>query len=327
MRNVLLGLVMLVALVQGVQAQPGSAQVSFGFFYSALSPYGEWVRVDAGHHAWRPFHVAPGWRPYLDGRWVWTSYGWYWMSYEQYGWAVYHYGRWYYDDFYGWVWVPGYDWGPAWVEWRYNDDYIGWAPLPPYATFSVSIGIRFTRVWAAPVHYWTFVGCGNFLSQRIVDHSVPVERTRRFFGNTRGSLRYDYDNGRVVNRGIETGFVERRTGSRVDRVDVAETQDRGSERIIRDGGRERLEIYRPHREDVERDRGQMRQDGSRRSLEQGRRGTQGPELRRPSEDTPRKNRDGYRMPDRRSGSEPRMQRERSGDRNRPSGSRRDGGRR
>ena len=32
-------------------------------------------------------------------------------------------------DSYGWVWVPGYEWGPAWVSWRTGGDYVGWAPL------------------------------------------------------------------------------------------------------------------------------------------------------------------------------------------------------
>ena len=338
MKKILLGFAFYAALAvptmsldrTGVaQAQPDNAQVSFGFFYSSLSPYGEWVRIDGGYDAWRPYRVSRGWRPYLDGRWVWTSYGWYWMSYEPYGWAVFHYGRWYYDDYYGWVWVPGYEWGPAWVEWRYNDDYVGWAPLPPYATFSVSVGIRFTRVWVAPTYYWTFVGCRNFTSVRIVDHALSVERTRRFFGSTRGSVRYEYDNGRVVNRGIETGFIERRTGNRVERVDVAETRDRGSERIVRDGNRERLEIYRPRKEDIERvPEGRGRRDEGRPSVDQGRRGSRGPELRRPAEKRPEKKRDGYRMPER-PGNEPRMQKEgtRSGERQRPSGNRRDGGRR
>ena len=53
------------------------------------------------------------------------------ISDEPYGWATYHYGRWLYDDFQGWVWKPGVEWAPAWVGWRSNDDYIGWAPLGP----------------------------------------------------------------------------------------------------------------------------------------------------------------------------------------------------
>ncbi len=237
-------------LVGVARANPTDSRMSFGFFYSSLAPHGEWIEADAGYYVWRPYHVGHGWHPYMEGRWVWTDYGWYWVSYEPYGWAVFHYGRWYYDDFYGWVWVPGYEWGPAWVEWRYNDDYIGWAPLPPYATFNVSIGIRFTRTWFAPAHYWTFVGCRYFTEPRVVQYVVPVERTGRFFGSTRTASRYDVDNGRVVNRGVDVGFVEQRGNTRVERLNVVETRERGQERVAQHEGRERVEIYRPDREEV-----------------------------------------------------------------------------
>ena len=40
---------------------------------------------------------------------------------------------------YGWYWVPGYEWAPAWVAWRNNNDYYGWAPLSP--GLNVSVGI------------------------------------------------------------------------------------------------------------------------------------------------------------------------------------------
>src|SRR5262249_59564660 len=72
-------------------------------------------------------------RPYSDGYWAYTDYGWTWVSYEDFGWATYHYGRWANLDDYGWVWFPGedLDWGPAWVSWRTGGDYIGWAPLAP----------------------------------------------------------------------------------------------------------------------------------------------------------------------------------------------------
>jgi hypothetical protein len=104
----------------------------FGFFYSSLQPHGEWIELEDGFYVWKPNHIRRSWRPYLLGRWEWTNHGWYWMSHEPFGWVVFHYGRWYYDDYYGWVWIPGDEWAPAWVEWRYDSDYIGWAPLPPY---------------------------------------------------------------------------------------------------------------------------------------------------------------------------------------------------
>ena len=47
------------------------------------------------------------------------------------GWVTFHYGRWAHDQRLGWFWVPGDEWGPAWVDWRRGDDFVGWAPLPP----------------------------------------------------------------------------------------------------------------------------------------------------------------------------------------------------
>ena len=118
--------------------------VNFNYFYGSLSPYGEWIEIDYDLYAWRPAYVSKRWAPYTVGRWVWTTYGWYWDSYEPFGWATYHYGRWHFDDYYGWIWIPDYEWAPAWVEWRYDDNYIGWAPLPPYAHYRRGVGIHFS---------------------------------------------------------------------------------------------------------------------------------------------------------------------------------------
>lgn len=224
---------------------------SVGPFYSALAQYGEWLELEAGFYAWRPSRVRHGWRPYLNGRWAWSEYGWYWVSYEPFGWATFHYGRWYYDDYYGWIWILDNVWGPAWVEWRYNDDYIGWAPLPPYASFSVSVGIRFTARWYAPAHYWTFVGCRYFGSPNIVRYAAPVEQSRRLIGYTRSTSRYEVDGSRIINRGVDRGFVERRGNTRFDRTEIEEAREPG-ERIIRRGDTERIQVYRPSRTDLER---------------------------------------------------------------------------
>jgi len=100
-------------------------------FYAPLTPSGAWIDVRPYGRCWRPSAVAPGWRPYCNGRWVWTDCGWYWASDEPWAWACYHYGCWVDDPLQAWVWVPGIEWAPAWVTWRAGDGYIGWAPLPP----------------------------------------------------------------------------------------------------------------------------------------------------------------------------------------------------
>jgi len=217
-------------------------------FYSSLSRHGEWIETDWGQ-AWRPLHVVHGWRPYLYGRWVWTDYGWYWVSYEPFGWATFHYGRWYYDDYYGWIWIPGYDWGPAWVEWRYDDDYIGWAPLPPFATFSINVGISFSSHWVAPIHYWNFIPCRNFTATRVVEYVQPLERTRRIYGNTRSGELIRGESDRIINRGVDVNFIERKTKTRINRIEVIQHDRNEGEKFIRDRGNERIEVFRPKFDD------------------------------------------------------------------------------
>ena len=218
----------------------------FGVFYSSLSGYGEWIDSDWGS-AWRPTHVVHGWRPYMDGRWIWTDYGWYWVSYEPFGWATFHYGRWQYDNYYGWIWIPNEVWGPAWVEWRYDDDYIGWAPLPPIATFRIDIGLSFSSRWIAPMHYWNFIPCRNFTSTRIIDYVQPIDRVRRIYGSTREGTMIRGEEDRVVNRGIDLNFVERRTNTRISRVEVVQRGE--GDKYVREGRRERVEVYRPRLDD------------------------------------------------------------------------------
>lgn len=257
MRSKMKKLILIIALFIGITTIANaqmSAGISFGVFYSSLSQHGEWIELEPDFYVWRPMHVRHGWRPYMDGRWAWTSQGWYWVSNEPFGWATFHYGRWYYDDYYGWIWTPGYDWAPAWVEWRYDDDYIGWSPLPPYATFRINIGIYFTNHWAAPIHYWSFVRYRHFHKPHMGKYYEPVEKTRRFFGNTRARNNYDYENDRIINRGVDRKFVERQSGEKIRTADIVETRDRQTERIVREGERHQIEVYRPREIDAERSR-------------------------------------------------------------------------
>ena len=223
----------------------GDTPESMNMFYADLAPYGEWIVFEPGVYAWHPFVADPGWRPYTIGRWVWSDYGWYWVSAEPFGWATYHYGRWYRDDFYGWIWVPDPVWGPAWVEWRCNDDYVGWAPLPPYARFHVTVGIRFTRRWVAPSAYWSFVSYNHFDVDHPYRHYVPESNTLRLISTTRSTGRYQVDQNRIVDIGVERSIVEKRTRNRMTTFEVTPTRERGVERVLTNGNRERVEIYRP----------------------------------------------------------------------------------
>src|SRR5690606_31003777 len=110
------------------------------------------------------------------GHWVMTEYGNTWVSDYEWGWAPFHYGRWFYDDFYGWAWVPGSEWGPSWVHWRHSDGYYGWAPLGPGVHINVSVNI--------PVHHWVFVPHRHFTSHRVYHYYVPRPRVNRIYHKT-----------------------------------------------------------------------------------------------------------------------------------------------
>lgn len=241
-------IVILQGNVQNAEAHQrwgGSAGVSFGVFYDGLSSHGEWMSIGGGVYGWRPIGVHAGWRPYTVGRWCWTNYGWYWLSDEPWGWAVFHYGRWYYDDYYGWIWIPGYDWAPAWVEWRYSPDYIGWAPLGPYAVFNISWGIHYRTRWYTPVHWWNFVSCGYVGHPNVHRYVYRTENNTRYIGATRSGGSVRYDGGRIVSRGPERDYIERRGNVRIEQIRVRDVDDRAVERLTRDGGSEEIHVFRP----------------------------------------------------------------------------------
>lgn len=141
-------------------------------FYAPLTPAGTWVEVESYGRCFRPSGIAVGWRPYCDGSWVWTDCGWYWVSDEPWAWACYHYGYWVDHPGYGWVWMPGVEWAPAWVTWRYGGGYVGWAPIAPRVGFSVSV----------PAPPFFFVEVGSFHkpirpSTVIVNNTTIINKT------------------------------------------------------------------------------------------------------------------------------------------------------
>jgi hypothetical protein len=127
--------------------------VSFQVFYDELSPFGEWVNYPNWGYVWIP-DAGNDFVPYsTDGHWILSDYGWTWVSYYSWGWAPFHYGRWDFDHYYGWFWIPGNEWGPAWVSWRRAEGYYGWAPMEPGISLSVSFG----RGYDSHNDHWIFV--------------------------------------------------------------------------------------------------------------------------------------------------------------------------
>ena len=238
-RIIILAVVLFVAVTFNAEAKRHHHGVG-GYFYTELAPYGSWIEVDYGVVVWRPTIIRTNWTPYNVGRWVWTNDGWYWDSYEPFGHVTYHYGRWYYDDYYGWLWYPDYEWAPAWVEWRYDNDYIGWAPLHPYAVFSVSIGIYFTNTYYTPYSYWNYVNYANFCDPYVYNYYVEPGYKYRIHNGTKYRHDYTYRNVRVQNRGIDVAYISSRSGQEIKQRDLTRVRD--SKELNRDSYGKKDEI-------------------------------------------------------------------------------------
>ena len=224
----------------------------FGFFYTNLAPYGTWIEINDGLVVWRPTIMQRGWEPYRDGRWMWTSAGWYWDSYEPFGYIVFHYGRWYYDDYYGWIWIPDNEWAPAWVDWRYDGNYIGWAPLPPYAVFSIGIGIHYTHDYYVPYYHWHFVRYKYFCDPYVYKYYAPVKYRHSIYNRTKYRNNYGYRNGRVVNNGVDINYIRKRTGQNIRQRDIVGVSDYKEVEKYRGKDNEAIRTFMPPREELTR---------------------------------------------------------------------------
>jgi hypothetical protein len=147
-----------------------------------LEEHGSWYYETEVGHVWRPY-VDVGWRPYHNGRWIWTAYGWTWLPYERWGWAPFHYGRWGHAPALGWYWVPGRTWSAAWVDWAVGSDYVGWCPTGwrdrNVARRSYGGGHAVPRTYGSP---WVYARRGDLarqdLPQRVaMDTALPRNMT------------------------------------------------------------------------------------------------------------------------------------------------------
>lgn len=243
-------LLMLVLTINKTSAK--GPDININFFYSSLSPYGEWIDFDDDIIVWRPMHVDRDWKPYMFGSWRWTNRGWYWDSDEPFGWATYHYGRWHYDDYYGWLWFPDYEWAPSWVEWRYSDIYIGWAPLSPYAKFRVGFGIHFNFDFHFGHRHWHFVKMRHFHNHGIHNYCIDNRYNRRIYDDTKYRNDYRDRDGYIYNNGVDRNYIERRTGIRIAETRIRETNDRDQYTGSRERNRDEIVSYRPSDKEFER---------------------------------------------------------------------------
>lgn len=108
-------------------------------FRPTLDPHGTWVNDSTYGLVWVPSREVVGaqFAPYVtSGHWALSESGdeWVWVSDYPFGWVVFHYGRWVRTSEWGWAWVPGRRYAPAWVVWRVPAEgygYVGWGPAPP----------------------------------------------------------------------------------------------------------------------------------------------------------------------------------------------------
>ena len=177
------------------EAQPPAQQPTQQTFDQQLSPYGRWVDTPEYGRVWIPSNVGPDWQPYADGRWVDSYYGWSFVATVPWGWAVYHYGRWGWRSGFGWFWVPGYRWGPAWVAWRHVNGFACWSPLAPR-------GFVYGNNWpgwvvvphshfAAPIRRWAVPRstAGAIVRSARPVRAFPSYRAPAFTGRGGGGLR------------------------------------------------------------------------------------------------------------------------------------------
>jgi hypothetical protein len=136
------------------------------------------------------------------------------VSDYEWGDVPYHYGTWFDDPRFGWVWVPGYTWAPAWVVFRTGPDYIGWAPVSPrfYVGGSWSYG--------APASPFVFVPTRHFCEARVGRYVVPERQVRSIYGETRVANTLVVENNVVVNRGPDPRVIERASGRRLIQVPI-----------------------------------------------------------------------------------------------------------
>jgi len=219
---------------------PYPGQMDTSYFYDYLSPHGMWVQLPPYGYVWIPERMGYGWRPYSHGQWVWSDFGWTWVSHYSWGWVPFHYGRWGWDRYLGWYWVPGTDWGPAWVSWRTGNLYIGWAPIPPDARFIPRVGIN-SLPYTLPYGSWIFVEYTYFLNPRINRYMLPVERNLTLINYSALRTEILVRNNRIMNTGLDVDYVRRMTRQTISRYQLAPAARPGQSRVSGD----RVEIYNP----------------------------------------------------------------------------------
>lgn len=219
-------------------AEPVIGGQTVDLFYDALDPLGDWVEVEGYGYCWRPRAAARfDWRPYTDGRWIFSEYGWTWESNESFGWATYHYGRWTRIRRLGWIWVPGTEWAPAWVSWRRGNDYVGWAPLPPEARGGRDFTARVEVEFGLGAGFYVFLNSADLGEQTYAGRAIAPERNVTIINQTVNVTNTTYkvvDNRKTVyNGGPDITVINQKSRRpvqelKVQRVASGRTEQKGN---------------------------------------------------------------------------------------------------
>lgn len=223
-----------------IGSQEYGMDLDIDYCYNYLAPFGNWVNLDPWGYVWCPRHMGYNWRPYSEGRWVWTDFGWTWISDLEWGWIPFHYGRWGWDDDFGWFWVPGTVWGPAWVTWRSSDLYMGWAPFPPGIEFRVGMDFASFRI-NIPGRFWIFVGASHFCDRNVFPYVLPYERNITIINHTTIHNNFSWRGTRFVNDGVGIDTIRRVTRREVPRYALQDSRQPGRARFSGN----QVQIYRP----------------------------------------------------------------------------------
>ena len=234
------GLLLAVALIVGTPLKHAKAQpnvsVSFQTFYNSLQPYGQWIDYPQYGYVWVP-SVGNDFRPYYtNGYWAMTEYGNTWVSNYNWGWAPFHYGNWTYDDYYGWIWIPGNTWAPAHVSWRNGGGYYGWAPIAPGISINVAVGN-----YNCGADWWVFVPQRHIYARSLGGYwRGPRYNTTIINQTTIINNTYINNNQRYV-YGPRANEIQRATGQRVRTYNVRTNNSPGRSQVRGNT----LNVYRP----------------------------------------------------------------------------------
>ncbi|MBL0311712.1 MAG: FecR domain-containing protein [Holophagaceae bacterium] len=144
------------------------------YYSDDLDDNGSWVDVPEVGRCWSPRVGYDDWRPYSRGRWGAYSGGLTWVSDEPWGYVTHHYGRWGWGASFGWYWIPGSFYSPAWVAWNWSGGFCGWAPMG-YYNQPCSWGYG---AWNG-YHAWNvvnvnYINATNLRTRLVSDHNVIV---------------------------------------------------------------------------------------------------------------------------------------------------------